>query len=357
MAASRPDAPDVATEEKMEESSHSSSDSEAVEGPADAESLPTASRGGPCPPMDYKAPKANILPAVDSTDRPEKAGDCCRLAATGKEGKNPTDLTTKEGVRTHPPTGENYRAMIRRVTKLQTFLRISESVSTIPQRTIEDDLDQAVEKVISEISNALVASTRESVVPASHDGFDPIWARPHSLIADDDSEVLHRGRVELEGTTEDDLDQAAERKNPSLQNTTAGRSRNRLTNNEIEHNRSCGRSTWKKAPHGGTIPNTEPSFTQEVKMPAEKKRRSYLQYITKSIKYNEYMLVRNRINSERQTLKAAHWETFSTGMERDLFGGQKKVWNMLRSRKKPINPGAVRRSRRQHREYLNRNRQ
>lgn len=45
----------------------------------------------------------------------------------------------------------------------------------------------------------------------------------------------------------------------------------------------------------------------------------------------------NRVNNEIQQLKKNYWEKFSKKMEYNLYGGQKKIWNMLRSRKKPIN--------------------
>ena len=83
--------------------------------------------------------------------------------------------------------------------------------------------------------------------------------------------------------------------------------------------------------------NIKPWFTQEIKSLAKKKRESYLQFRSKTITYNEYKLTRNRVNSEIQAIKTSYWEKFSKDMERDLYGGQKKIWNMLRNRKKPIN--------------------
>lgn len=43
------------------------------------------------------------------------------------------------------------------------------------------------------------------------------------------------------------------------------------------------------------------------------------------------------MNNTIKQLKKNYWERFSSKMEHDLYGGQKKVWNMLRTRKKPIN--------------------
>lgn len=36
-------------------------------------------------------------------------------------------------------------------------------------------------------------------------------------------------------------------------------------------------------------------------------------------------------------LKKEYWTRFSKDMEHDLYGGQKKIWNILRNRKRPIN--------------------
>ena len=83
--------------------------------------------------------------------------------------------------------------------------------------------------------------------------------------------------------------------------------------------------------------NIKPWFTQEIKSLAKKKRESYLQFRSKTITYNEYKLTRNRVNSEIQAIKILYWEKFFKDMERDLYGGQKKIWNMLRNRKKSIN--------------------
>lgn len=87
----------------------------------------------------------------------------------------------------------------------------------------------------------------------------------------------------------------------------------------------------------GGRPNTKPWFKQEVKTLAEEKRKSYLLYRSRAITYDEYKVVRNRINENIQKIKREHWERFSSDMEHDLYGGQKKIWNLLRSRKKPIN--------------------
>lgn len=43
------------------------------------------------------------------------------------------------------------------------------------------------------------------------------------------------------------------------------------------------------------------------------------------------------MNGEIQTIKRSFWKKFSSDMEHDLYGRQKRVWNMLRNRKKPVN--------------------
>ena len=80
----------------------------------------------------------------------------------------------------------------------------------------------------------------------------------------------------------------------------------------------------------------KPWFCEEVKDLAEEKRKSYLQYRSKSITYDAYKVVRNRINSAIKMIKQGYWEKFSSDMEHDLYGAQKKVWGMLRNRKKPV---------------------
>lgn len=71
--------------------------------------------------------------------------------------------------------------------------------------------------------------------------------------------------------------------------------------------------------------------------PNRKKRHSYLQYRNKTITYNKYKEVRNRVNEAIQKIKRDFWEKFSADMEYDLHGAQKRVWNMLRNRKKHVN--------------------
>ncbi|XP_056641539.1 uncharacterized protein LOC130448275 [Diorhabda sublineata] len=71
-------------------------------------------------------------------------------------------------------------------------------------------------------------------------------------------------------------------------------------------------------------PNTKPWFTHEIKSLAEEKRKAYLQYRSQTITYADYKVVRNRTNMEIQTIKRQFWEKYSSDMENDLYGGQKK---------------------------------
>lgn len=81
----------------------------------------------------------------------------------------------------------------------------------------------------------------------------------------------------------------------------------------------------------------KPWFCEEVKTLSEEKKRSYLSYRQGNITYNEYVVTRNRVNSGISAIKRESWERFSSDMEHDLYGGQKKVWNMLRNLQKPLN--------------------
>ncbi|KMQ87351.1 rna-directed dna polymerase from mobile element jockey-like protein [Lasius niger] len=83
--------------------------------------------------------------------------------------------------------------------------------------------------------------------------------------------------------------------------------------------------------------NNTPWFRKEVRTLAEKKRYAYLQYRSKTITYREYKEVRNRVNEAIRQIKRDFWEKFSADMEYDLYGAQKRVWNMLRNRRKHVN--------------------
>ena len=85
--------------------------------------------------------------------------------------------------------------------------------------------------------------------------------------------------------------------------------------------------------------HTKPWFCQEVKELSELKRKCYLRY--KSIQSEEalaeYVQVRNEVNARIKSIKREHWAKFTSDMDYDLYGAQKKVWKMLRNRKKPVN--------------------
>lgn len=69
------------------------------------------------------------------------------------------------------------------------------------------------------------------------------------------------------------------------------------------------------------------------------KRKAYLEYRGNKTPeaYEIYKQIRNRTHNEIMMLKKEYWIRFSKDMEHDLYGGQKKIWNILRNRKKPIN--------------------
>lgn len=72
---------------------------------------------------------------------------------------------------------------------------------------------------------------------------------------------------------------------------------------------------------------------------ANEKRKAYIRYCNNRTpeEHGRYKGIRNRINSAIKRNKKDYWEKFSKDMEHDLYGGQKKIWNILRNRKKPIN--------------------
>lgn len=84
-------------------------------------------------------------------------------------------------------------------------------------------------------------------------------------------------------------------------------------------------------------PQTKPWFREDIKTLAAEKRKAYLQLRSKTVTYDEYKTVRNRVNTAIQAIKRRFWGKFSSDMEHDLYGGQKRIWNMLRNRKKPVN--------------------
>jgi hypothetical protein len=85
--------------------------------------------------------------------------------------------------------------------------------------------------------------------------------------------------------------------------------------------------------------NTKPWFNDDVRRLAEDKKKSYLTYRSNpsNEEYAKYVTVRNRVNSEIKKIKKEYWRRFTKDMEHDLYGAQRKVWKMLREKKKPIN--------------------
>lgn len=83
--------------------------------------------------------------------------------------------------------------------------------------------------------------------------------------------------------------------------------------------------------------NIKPWFTEEIKTLAKEKKEAYLQYRRNRSQYehNKYKEVRNRVNNEKS--EKGYWKKFSRDMKHNLYRGQKKIWRMLRNRKKPIN--------------------
>jgi hypothetical protein len=85
--------------------------------------------------------------------------------------------------------------------------------------------------------------------------------------------------------------------------------------------------------------NTKPWFNVDVKVLANEKRQSYLKYRSnpKPEERQEYITVRNRVNSEITKIKKEFWMKFTKDMEFDMYGTQRKVWKMLKNKKKPVN--------------------
>ena len=85
--------------------------------------------------------------------------------------------------------------------------------------------------------------------------------------------------------------------------------------------------------------NAKPWFCQEVKDLAKQKKKSYLKYKSQPTQehLHEYVAVRNRVNARIKGIKREHWIKFTSDMDHDMYGAQRKVWKMLKNRKKPVN--------------------
>lgn len=76
-------------------------------------------------------------------------------------------------------------------------------------------------------------------------------------------------------------------------------------------------------------------YTRGQTLVAEK-RKIYFHFQSRTVAYNEYKKIKKRVNAEIQSIKNVGLK-FSLKMEHNLYGGQKRVWNMLRNRRKFIN--------------------
>ena len=47
----------------------------------------------------------------------------------------------------------------------------------------------------------------------------------------------------------------------------------------------------------------------------------------------EHAQVRNRVNAKMKSTKREHWAKFTSDMDCDLHGAQRKVWKMIRNKK------------------------
>lgn len=85
--------------------------------------------------------------------------------------------------------------------------------------------------------------------------------------------------------------------------------------------------------------NPKPWFVEDVKILVEEKRKAYLRYRSNqtAAELEGYKTIRNRVNNRIKELKKQYWEGFTKSMESDLYGSQRKIWNMLRNRKKQVN--------------------
>ncbi|XP_030753808.1 uncharacterized protein LOC115880664 [Sitophilus oryzae] len=85
-------------------------------------------------------------------------------------------------------------------------------------------------------------------------------------------------------------------------------------------------------------PNIKPWFTLEVKNITREKEK-YLQYKKSPTPENRniYTEIRNWTNNRVREIKEEYWQRFSSEMEADMYGTQKRIWKMLRSLKRETN--------------------
>ncbi|XP_030750157.1 uncharacterized protein LOC115877947 [Sitophilus oryzae] len=74
-------------------------------------------------------------------------------------------------------------------------------------------------------------------------------------------------------------------------------------------------------------PNIKPWFTLEVKNITREKKEKYLQYKKSPTPENRniYTEIRNRTNNRAREIKEEYWQRFSSEMEADMYGAQKRI--------------------------------
>ncbi|KAF2878970.1 hypothetical protein ILUMI_27200 [Ignelater luminosus] len=103
---------------------------------------------------------------------------------------------------------------------------------------------------------------------------------------------------------------------------------------DINANESIGKTKFNI----NATDRIKPWFTQEVEKLAEEKRKSYLIYRSSPTyeKYLKYVETKNRVNSRIKTTKRENWTKFTSDMNHNIYGTQRKVWKMLKNRKTPV---------------------
>lgn len=84
--------------------------------------------------------------------------------------------------------------------------------------------------------------------------------------------------------------------------------------------------------------NNTPWFTPEIKELSSQKKEFYIRYLRNKTpeNWNSYKNERNRVNATIRAIKEDYWERFTKGMERDMYGSQRRIWGMLRRNKQEI---------------------
>lgn len=143
------------------------------------------------------------------------------------------------------------------------------------------------------------------------------------MISDESTKNLYQRRLE----------QRIER-NKTLETDNVETSWEKIKTNIIE---AAEEAIGKRKCSSSGIRSNTPWFKEEIRTLAEEKRNAYLKYRNKTTTYEDYRQIRNKVNKEIRQIKRGYREKFSADMEHDLYGAQKKVWNMLRNRRKHVN--------------------